>query len=787
MADASHSHSLRCWLGQAAVALVVASEVVLGSGGLVARAACAPPAGHSATLLADGRVLVTISTEAQLTNQAEIFDPATDRWTQTSIQRDGGVAATLLADGRVLLTGADCDRYGPQIYDPRTDTVSTAAAMPVPNGGGYAAVLLRSGKVLVAGGYGGPRDVNLQPRSVAQLYDPATNRWTLAAPPLSLRVNPQSVLLADGRVLVAGGSVSAGGPLPFLTSVEIYDPAADSWLPAGEISANGYQSSALAALGNGTALAAGGGDNGRPTTSAEVFEPSTRTWLTTGSLVQPRSGATAIGFADGSALVVGGQGISGAPLTNAERFDPGSGTWTVMPGVLKASGLDESAILLKDGRVFVVAWPDFVAGQWLAADAQVFDPKAAISSASPSQSPDAVGAWTSMPDVAGPFGNYSAYGGGFTSTATATALPDGRLVIVGTGPTSEFHAATPTSTVVAAIYEPASGRSRLVASPESIVAVGSTATLLRSGKLLVVGEGATLYDPASDSWSPAGSVLVKRWGHFATLLADGRVLVAGGLSAPQANGADQYLASAEIYDPTFNRWSPAADMPVALGDQGNTGTLLRDGRVLIVGGGSWALYDPKSDRWSYALAFSSPPNVPHTETLLQSGKVLVLGGCAERASFGCTRFAKPQLFDPATNGWSPAAPMPRDREGFSATLLRNGLVLVTGGFGPFWVVSAADLYDPSADRWSTTADMQVARAGPIAVLLKSGSVLVMGGSFLGNMRSVELYTPPGVDQAPTPASSSSSLSVGLAIPILSAAAVLAALMYLLVARRRGRR
>jgi len=767
---------------------VVASEVVLGSGGLVARAACAPPAGHSATLLADGRVLVTVSTEAQRTSQAQIYDPATDRWTPAAIQRDGGMAATLLADGRVMLTGADCDRYGPQLYDPRTDTVSAAGAIPVPNAGGYTTTLLRSGKVLLAGGYGGPRDVNLQPRSLAQLYDPASNSWTLAAPPLSRHINPQSVLLADGRVVVAGGLVSAGGPLPFTTSVEIYDPATNAWAPAGEISANGYQSAALSALGNGLAVAAGGGDAGKPTTSAEVFDPSARTWLTTGSLNQARSGAAAMRLDDGSVLVVGGQGVTGSPLTSAERFDPASRTWTVMPGGLKASSLDESAILLKDGRVFVSAWPDFVFGQWSTADVQVFDPKVAASAPSPSQSPDAAGAWTSMPDVAGPFGNYSAYGGGFTSTATASALADGRVLLVGTGPNSEFHPATPTSTVVAAIYEPASGRSRLVASPESIVAVGSTATLLRSGRVLVVGEGATLYDPASDSWSPAGSVLVKRWGHTATRLSDGRVLVAGGLSTPQANGADVYLASAEIYDPTSNRWSPAADMPVALGDQGNTGTLLPDGRVLIVGGGNAAaFYDPKSNRWSAAAGLLEPPRVPHTATLLPDGKVLVLGGCAERPSMACTRFAEPQLFDPAKNQWSLAGAMPQAREGSSATLLPSGLVLVAGGYGPAWVSASADLYDPAANRWSTTADMQVARAGPIAVLLKSGSVLVMGGSFLGNMRSAELYTPPGGGQLPASATSSTSLPVGVAIPILSAAAVLAALMYLLAARRRGRR
>jgi len=782
VANASHAHALQCWLGRAAVALVVASEVVLGPGGLVARAACAPPAGHSATLLAGGRVLVTVSTEAQLTNWAEIYDPATDRWTPTSIQRDGGVAATLLADGRVLLTGADCDRYGPQVYDPRTDSVTPAGAMPVPNGGGYAATLLLTGKVLLAGGYGGPRDVSLQPHSVAQLYDPATNSWTLAAPPLRLRVNAQSVLLADGRVIVAGGLV-----WPTDTSAEIYDPVADAWSSAGVISANGYQSAALSALGNGLALAAGGAEDGRPTTSAEVFDPSARTWLRTSSLTQPRSRATAMRLGDGSVLVVGGQGISGLPLTTVERFDPTSRTWTVMPRSLKAGSLDEAAIPLKDGRVFFVNWPDPVFGQWSTAEVQLFDPNAAAPAPAPSQTPAAVGTWSTLPDAAGAFGNYSAYGGGFSSTATATALPDGRVLLIGTRLTNTFQSALAINGVLAAIYEPASGQSHLLAAPATITSIGSTATLLRSGKVLVVGVGAYVYDAPSTTWSEAGSVVVKRFGHTATLLADGRVLVAGGFTPSQGNQGDTRLTSTEIYDPVSNRWSAAADMPLNLGDSGNTGALLRDGRVLVVSGGAAALYDSKSNRWSTSITLSEPSLGPHTATLLPDGRVLVLGGCAERSSYACARFAMPLVFDPAKNQWSPAAPMPSGREGFNATLLKSGLVLVAGGYGPQWVVATADLYDPAANAWAPAGDMKVARAGPIATLLKNGSVLVIGGSFLANMSSAELYSSPGAGQAPVSANSSSTLPVGLAVPILSAAAVLAALLYLLGARRRRTR
>src|SRR5260370_34186515 len=103
-----------------------------------------------------------------------------------------------------------------------------------------------------------------------------------------------------------------------------------------------------------------------------------------------------------------------------------------MPGGRMHSTWEQPAIPLKDGGVFVTAWPDFVFGRWSPADVQIFDPKEAGASPSPSQGPPLLGTWSSMPDIAAPFANYSRAGGGFTSTATATALHDGRVLVRGT-------------------------------------------------------------------------------------------------------------------------------------------------------------------------------------------------------------------------------------------------------------------------------------------------------------------------------------------------------------------
>src|SRR5260370_34328090 len=106
------------------------------------------------------------------------------------MQRDGGVVTTLLADGRVLLTGAECDRYGPQLYDPQTDVVSSAGVMAVPNGGGYTATLLGNGQVLFAGGYGGPRNTHSRPHRVPRPAAPTTPTTTWVTAPLSARRRP---------------------------------------------------------------------------------------------------------------------------------------------------------------------------------------------------------------------------------------------------------------------------------------------------------------------------------------------------------------------------------------------------------------------------------------------------------------------------------------------------------------------------------------------------------------------------------------------------------------------
>jgi N-acetylneuraminic acid mutarotase len=285
--------------------------------------------------------------------------------------------------------------------------------------------------------------------------------------------------------------------------------------------------------------------------------------------------------------------------------------------------------------------------------------------------------------------------------------------------------------------------------------VKHTATLLRDGNVLIAGgldgannglASAEVYNPATNKWSPAGSMATARLDHTATLLPSGKVLVAGGLDGPFPSSS---LASAELYDPTTNTWSAAAPMMGSRARQ--TATLLADGRVLVVGGVSVTLregglfpnrpasaeiYDPQSNHWSTTapMGFS---RFDQTATRLADGRVLVAGGQGDAGILKST-----EIYNATEDRWINAAPMGVPRFGHVATLLRNGDVFVAGGIGeeanslPITLTSG-EVYDPRTNLWATVASMADVDAVNTATPLRNGMVLVVG---LGQSQP-ELYDP----------------------------------------------
>ena len=283
--------------------------------------------------------------------------------------------------------------------------------------------------------------------------------------------------------------------------------------------------------------------------------------------------------------------------------------------------------------------------------------------------------------------------------------------------------------------------------------VGQTATLLADGRVLVAGgesgeprelASAELYDPKSGTFGATGSMAQARLLATATRLADGRVLIAGGTVAGLIDGCRGF-ASAELYDPASGTFSPTGSM--ATGRQGHTATLLQDGRVLVAGGCSGSpsatgvsaaeIYDPRTGVFS-AVGAMTQGRFDHTATLLANGKVLIVGG-DENAQ---TPLASAELFDPATRTFSQTGSMNQSRLEHTATLLPNGRVLVAGGTSISGALAEAELYDPTSGAFGPTGSLNQGSQGHAAVPLADGTVLIVGGrGATQDLARTELYGP----------------------------------------------
>jgi N-acetylneuraminic acid mutarotase len=271
---------------------------------------------------------------------------------------------------------------------------------------------------------------------------------------------------------------------------------------------------------------------------------------------------------------------------------------------------------------------------------------------------------------------------------------------------------------------------------------GHTATLLPNGKVLVTGGMTTLsapynatnttelYDPATGIWTVKANMTTVRDGHTATLLTNGKVLVSGG------SDNSSYFASAELYDPSADTWTSTGSMANPHG--WHSATQLTNGKVLVAGGAGGStntteLYDPNTGTWATTGSLTVGRAV-HTSTLLQNGKVLVAGGWAPSGTNIYTKSS--ELYDPNTGTWAVTGSLITGRAGFTPVLLANGTVLVaggvTGGFTPVNMIVSAELYDPSTGIWSATGSLSTARTNHTTTLLNNGKVLVTGGGPVGN-------------------------------------------------------
>jgi Kelch motif/Galactose oxidase, central domain len=209
-----------------------------------------------------------------------------------------------------------------------------------------------------------------------------------------------------------------------------------------------------------------------------------------------------------------------------------------------------------------------------------------------------------------------------------------------------------------------------------------------------VGHGATALAQVPDTFT--GDMTAARYAHTATLLANGKVLIAGG--AYSGRDSVSSLTSAELYDPSSGTFTATGDM--------------------------------------------TTPRQRHTATLLPDGKVLIMGGETCNDSARCV-LASAELYDPPTGMFIPTGTMRTARWGYTATLLNNGKVLIAGGSShTVFAFASAELYDPSTGTFTATGDMTTPRSGHTATLLPNGSVLITGsGAWSGQVPGAELYDP----------------------------------------------
>ena len=332
---------------------------------------------HSLTVLANGSVLATggqvLGTPFQTIRSTELYDPASGSWRTVGSLTTGRAnhVAIRLLNGKILVAGGyalepSTRLASAELYDPVTEAWSVTGSMSEPRDLA-AAALLPDGRVLVAGGSGA--GTNLNALATAEIYDPATGRWSRAANLSVARGGHSATSLANGKVLVAGGGSGTFTAPTLHASAELYDPATGVWMTTGSVTiARGFHRAV--ALPARRLHLTGGDDFGSTVfPSSDLYDAASGAWSITAALGTGRISHSATVLRNGSVLVAGGGNGGSAPLVGAELFDLATGRWAAA-GDMRVSRSNHAAALLPNGKVLVAG------GQGVGAStsAELFDP-----------------------------------------------------------------------------------------------------------------------------------------------------------------------------------------------------------------------------------------------------------------------------------------------------------------------------------------------------------------------------------------------------------------------------
>lgn len=310
-------------------------------------------AAHSATTLGDGRVLVVggFTSDANVAAGAEAFVPSTARYTALPrmITLRHSHSATLLPDGRVLIAGGyaagNSTIANAELFDPKSNTFTATGSMRSARAG-HVAVLLGNGKVLVAGGVGNGWSF----LGSAELYDPSSGTFTPTGNMTVARESHVAVKLVDGRVLIVGGHRDRRATITIYSSAEAYDPRTNTFTSVGDMRVRRHKHDAVL-LADGRVLVTGGSDERDDKgayRSTELFDPATNTFAIGPTLTEARykHHGSSILLPSGDVLIAGGAQV-------AERYNAKTGVFTAVSTTSPLAGQFAAAAAMAGGQVLI--------------------------------------------------------------------------------------------------------------------------------------------------------------------------------------------------------------------------------------------------------------------------------------------------------------------------------------------------------------------------------------------------------------------------------------------------
>ena len=463
--------------------------------------------------------------------------------------------------------------------------------------------------MLITGGFTGT-----SPQNEADIYNPSTQTFTATTHMNYNRSNHRSVLLPDGKVMIIGGTTLESG---FLAFNEVYDPVTQSWANTPQMNENRSGMSATL-LPNASIFVAGGVTGSLTLQTAEVLDPSTLAFTSLPNLVVGRNQHSATLLPSGKVLLAAGSHNS-TFLNSSEMFNPSTNSFSPLSSTLLQARKSHTATLLQDASRVLIAGGKTETTDSVQAD--IFDMSTQT--------------FRHIADMT--FGR---------SLFTASLLPDGSVLMA-----AGRHGATPT-------------------------------------------KRSDIFDSASETFSVTGDMNLQRKRHRANLLANGTVFVSGG--APGSNGTtipDSGTPTCEIYNPATGIFTYTSE-EMNVGRTEHEATVLANGKVLVTGGitseNNADLYDPNSDTFSQVGSLTDE-RVRHVAILLTNpawgalmNKVLIIGGAAiGNSAFGGLEQAlsSVEIYDPATGQFSFFGNMTIARQNHTATQLQDGRIMIAGGVG----------------------------------------------------------------------------------------------------------